>query len=233
MNLTYMTAIRDNLQIIGAKLEKFMQQYDRSGSGVKLLAVSKRHSTEKIREAYEAGQKAFGENYVQELLDKNEQLDDLDIEWHFIGPLQSNKTKKIAEVASWVHTIDRLKIARRLNDQRPDHLEPLAVCLQVNISDEESKSGVAEEQLLPLAKEIEKLPKLKLRGLMAIPAPENNFAKQREIFARVAAIQQSLNDKGFELDTLSMGMSNDMEAAIAEGATIVRIGTAIFGARED
>ena len=228
-----MTAIRDNLQIIGAKLKKFMQQYQRSGSEVKLLAVSKRHSTEKIREAYEAGQKAFGENYVQELLDKNKQLDDLDIEWHFIGPLQSNKTKKIAEVASWVHTIDRFKIAQRLNDQRPDHLDPLSVCLQVNISGEESKSGVSDEQLLSLAQEIKKLPKLKLRGLMAIPAPENDFAKQREIFARVAAIQQSLNNKGLELDTLSMGMSNDMEAAIAEGATIVRIGTAIFGARED
>jgi len=228
-----MTAISDNLQTIGAKLKKFMQQYHRTGNEVKLLAVSKRHSTDSIREAYEAGQKAFGENYVQELLDKNEQLDDLDVEWHFIGPLQSNKTKKIAKVANWVHTIDRLKIAQRLNNQRPENLGPLSVCIQVNISDEESKSGVAEDQLLILAQEIIKLPNLKLRGLMAIPAPENNFTKQREIFARVAAIQRSLNNKGFELDTLSMGMSNDMEAAIAEGATIVRIGTAIFGARED
>lgn len=228
-----MTAIRDNLQIIGAKLKKFIQQYHRSDSEVKLLAVSKRHSTDKIREAYEAGQKAFGENYVQELLDKNEQLDDLDIEWHYIGPLQSNKTRKIAEVASWVHTIDRLKIAQRLNNQRPESLGPLSVCLQVNISGEKSKSGIAEEQLLALAQQVKELPNLKLRGLMVIPAPENNFTKQREIFARVAAIQQALNDKCFELDTLSMGMSNDMEAAIAEGATIVRIGTAIFGARED
>ena len=236
-----MTSIRDNLQIIGAKLEKFSVKYRGSSSKVKLLAVSKRHSSEKIREAYAFGQKAFGENYVQELLEKNRELADLKIEWHFIGPLQSNKVKKIAEVASWVHTVDRLKIAKGLNDNRPEQLPPLSICLQLNISGETSKSGVTETELLELAKEVTKLPRLKLRGLMVIPAPENDFDKQRAVFAKVASIrqklesslQQTLNLKEFKLDTLSMGMSDDMEAAIAEGATIVRIGTAIFGAREN
>lgn len=236
-----MTSIRDNLQIIGAKLEKFSVKYQGSSSKVKLLAVSKRHSSEKIREAYVFGQKAFGENYVQELLEKNRELADLEIEWHFIGPLQSNKAKKISEVASWVHAVDRLKIAKGLNDNRPDHLPPLSVCLQLNISGEKSKSGVTEAELFELAKQVCKFPRLKLRGLMVIPAPETNFDKQREVFAKVAvikqklekALQQSLKSDEIKLDTLSMGMSDDMEAAIAEGATIVRIGTAIFGVREN
>jgi pyridoxal phosphate enzyme (YggS family) len=236
-----MTSIRDNLQIIGAKIEKFSLKYQHSNNAVKLLAVSKRHSAEKIREAYDAGQTAFGENYVQELLEKNQQLSDLEIEWHYIGPLQSNKSKKISEVATWVHTVDRLKIAQGLNHNRPEHLAPLSICLQLNISRETSKSGVTEAELLGLAKEVLKLPRLKLRGLMVIPAPETNFDKQREVFAKVTSIKQqlekelqkSLNSEEIELDTLSMGMSDDMEAAIAEGATIVRIGTAIFGAREN
>ena len=228
-----MTQISDNLQIIGAKLKEFSLQYKRAENSVKLLAVSKRHESDKIRAAYEYGQRAFGENYVQELWEKYQQLSDLDIEWHFIGPLQSNKTRKIAEVADWVHTIDRIKIAQRLNDQRPENLVPLSVCIQLNISDEKSKSGVNKNEVTDLAKKIVKLPNLKLRGLMVIPAPEDNFDKQLEVFAKVCAIKDSLNaEQGIELDTLSMGMSNDIEAAIAGGSTMVRIGTAIFGQRE-
>ncbi len=233
-----MSKIRDNLQIIGAKLEQYLTQYQRPKNSVQLLAVSKRHTIDKIREAYDFGQRAFGENYVQELLDKNQQLDDLTIEWHFIGPLQSNKAKKIAEVASWVHAVDRLKIAQRLSDNRPNDMPPLSICLQVNISGEESKSGISPDELIPLAQQIAQLPRIKLCGLMAIPAPEDDFTKQRKVFAQVAelkdTLQKSLNQSGIEieLDTLSMGMSNDIEAAIAEGATIVRVGTAIFGQRE-
>lgn len=233
-----MSEIRDNLQTIGAKQDQYIKQYKRRGNSVQLLAVSKRHSIDKIRDAYEYGQRSFGENYVQELLDKNQQLEDLAIDWHYIGPLQSNKAKKISEVATWVHAVDRMKIAQRLSDNRPDDMPPLSICLQVNISEEESKSGINPNELVPLAKQIAQLPKINLRGLMVIPAPEDDFNKQREVFAQVAALKESLknslNEEGIkiELDTLSMGMSNDMEAAIAEGATIVRVGTAIFGQRE-
>jgi len=227
-----MTTIRDNLQIIGAKINQFCQKYDRDPSEVQLLAVSKKHPASAIQEAYAAGQTVFGENYAQELLDKAAALADLAIEWHFIGPMQSNKTRKIAAVASWVHTIDRLKIAQRLNDQRPSELDPLAVCIQVNISGELSKSGVMPDEVEPLAEAIHQLPNLSLRGLMVIPAPESDFDKQRAIFRQAALLKNQLNQTGLKLDTLSMGMSNDMEAAIAEGATIVRIGTAIFGARK-
>ncbi len=234
-----MTKIRDNLQIIGAKIKQHLSQYKRSESSALLLAVSKRHSIDKIRDAYEFGQRAFGENYVQELLDKNQQLNDLAIEWHFIGPLQSNKAKKIAEVANWVHAVDRLKIAQRLSDNRPENMPALSICLQVNISGEQSKSGISPDELTLLAKQVAQLPKIKLRGLMVIPAPEDDFIKQREVFAQVATLkghlQKQLNETGIivKLDTLSMGMSNDIEAAIAEGATIVRVGTAIFGQREN
>ena len=227
-----MTTIRDNLQIIGAKITQFCQKYNRDPSDVQLLAVSKKHPASAIEEAYAAGQTAFGENYAQELLDKAAALADLAIEWHFIGPMQSNKTRKIAAVASWVHTIDRLKIAQRLNDQRPEELDPLAVCIQVNISGELSKSGVMPDAVEPLAKAIHQLPNLSLRGLMVIPAPESDFNKQRAVFRQAALLKDQLNQTGLKLDTLSMGMTNDMEAAIAEGATIVRIGTAIFGARK-
>lgn len=227
-----MTKIRDKLQIIGTEIENATEQFQRTKNSVQLLAVSKRHPVEAIQEAYQAGQTAFGENYVQELLEKAEALHELDIEWHFIGPLQSNKTKPIATTASWVHTIDRLKIAQRLNDQRPEGLPPLSVCIQVNISGEDSKSGVKDNELGELAQQISKMPRLRLRGLMAIPAPTNDFEKQRETFAKISALKDQLNQCGYHLDTLSMGMSADMEAAIAEGATIVRIGTAIFGARE-
>ena len=233
-----MSKIRDNLQIIGAKLEQYSNQYNRPKNSVSLLAVSKRHTIDKIREAYEFGQRSFGENYVQELLDKNNQLEDLAIEWHFIGPLQSNKAKKITEVAAWVHAVDRLKIAQRLSDYRPDDMPPLSICLQVNISGEETKSGIKPEELHALAHQIAQLPKIKLRGLMVIPAPQDDFVKQRKVFAEVNTLKDNLqqylvdNDISIDLDTLSMGMSNDIEAAIAEGATIVRVGTAIFGQRE-
>ena len=227
-----MTQIQDKLQIIGTEIKSAVEQYKREENSVQLLAVSKRHPVEAIEEAYHAGQIAFGENYVQELVEKAEALYKLNIEWHFIGPLQSNKTKQIAAVASWVHTIDRLKIAQRLNDQRPEILPPLSVCIQVNISGEESKSGVIGDELTELAQQISKMPRLRLRGLMAIPAPTSDFIKQREVFTEVTALKDQLNQRGYDLDTLSMGMSGDMEAAIAEGATIVRIGTAIFGARD-
>ena len=229
--------IRDNLQITGANIQKFAQKYHRPATDIQLLAVSKKHSAESIQKAFEAGQHSFGENYVQELLDKAEHLKELEIDWHFIGPLQANKTKKISQVASWVHTIDRFKIAKRLNEQRPDNLLPLSVCIQVNISAEESKSGVLAEEVAQLAKQILELPRLRLRGLMAIPAPESDFNQQRAVFKKVAELKEKLNKElhsllDHPLDTLSMGMSADMEAAIAEGATIVRIGTAIFGIRE-
>lgn len=233
-----MSKIRDNLQIIGAKLEEYTKLYNRTKSTVSLLAVSKRHPVDKIREAYDFGQRAFGENYVQELLDKKNQLHDLEIEWHFIGPLQSNKAKKISEAAAWVHAVDRLKIAQRLSDNRPDNLPPLSICLQVNISGEETKSGIKPDELNEFALKVASLPNIQLRGLMVIPAPEEDFTKQREVFAQVRILMQNLqsylseNAITVNLDTLSMGMSNDIEAAIAEGATIVRVGTAIFGQRD-
>ena len=233
-----MSKIRDNLQIIGAKLEEYTKLYNRTKSTVSLLAVSKRHPVDKIREAYDFGQRAFGENYVQELLDKKNQLHDLEIEWHFIGPLQSNKAKKISEAAAWVHAVDRLKIAQRLSDNRPDNMPPLSICLQVNISGEETKSGIKPDELNEFALKVASLPNIQLRGLMVIPAPEEDFTKQREVFAQVSILMQNLqsylceNAITVNLDTLSMGMSNDIEAAIAEGATIVRVGTAIFGQRD-
>jgi len=227
-----MSKIRDKLQTIGANINQFADKYGRDSSHIQLLAVSKRHSVDLIREAYQSGQHAFGENYAQEMLDKAEDLADLAIEWHFIGPLQSNKTKRIAETASWVHTIERLKIAKRLNDQRPDKLPPLNICIQINSDEEASKSGIHIEDLSEFATEISNLKNLCLRGLMAIPAPQTDFIKQRQAFSKVTKAYEELKQQGFKLDTLSMGMSNDMEAAIAEGATIVRIGTAIFGKRD-
>lgn len=221
----------DKLQIVGDDISNTSDHYQRKQNRVQLLAVSKRHPASAIREAFACGQTAFGENYAQEMLEKAELLSDLAIEWHFIGPLQSNKTRPIAAVADWVHALDRLKIARRLSEQRPDDLPPLSVCLQVNISEEESKSGVLPHEVSALAKEIAVLPNIKLRGLMAIPKVETDFNKQREIFAKLRGLQEELIKKGLQLDTLSMGMSADMPAAIAEGATIVRIGTAIFGKR--
>ena len=196
-----------------------------------LVAVSKTQSSEKVREAYQAGQHAFGENYLQEALNKQVELADLKIEWHFIGPIQSNKTQPIAQHFSWVHGVDRLKIAQRLSDARPLDLPPLQICLQVNISGEASKSGVAPQELLDLVQAIRALPNLTLRGLMTIPEPTDDEALQRQQFKQMRYLLNDLNKQGFMLDTLSMGMSSDYKIAIEEGATIVRIGSAIFGAR--
>ena len=226
-----MTAILSNLQVIRLAIAQAAQAVQRDPAGVMLLAVSKTFPAEAVREAYAAGQCAFGENYVQEALDKIEALRDLPLEWHFIGPIQSNKTRVIAESFSWVHGVDRLKIAQRLSEQRQLHLPPLNICLQVNVSGEGSKSGVAPEEVEALALQVVKLPGLKLRGLMAIPAPADAPAAQRLPFAQMQRLLQQLNAHGLSLDTLSMGMSHDYPAAIAEGATIVRVGTAIFGVR--
>ncbi|HQS36706.1 MAG: YggS family pyridoxal phosphate enzyme [Methylotenera sp. 24-45-7] len=198
---------------------------------VKLVAVSKAQTADAVREAYQAGQTIFGENYLQEALDKQQLLTDLNIEWHFIGPIQSNKTQPISQNFDWVHSVDRLKIAQRLNDARPADLAPLQICLQVNVSNEDSKSGVAPADLAALASEIKKLPKLTLRGLMAIPAPSKDVTQQTAQFKQVRQCYDALLAQGFALDTLSIGMSDDYLPAIAQGATFVRIGSAIFGAR--
>lgn len=212
------------------------RQAGRAPESVNLLAVSKTFGPEAVIEAADAGQREFGENYVQEALDKiaavKARRPDLDLIWHFIGPLQSNKTRPVAEKVDWVHSVDRLKIAQRLSDQRPENLPPLNICLQVNVSGEASKSGVAPEELPALASEVTGLPRLRLRGLMAIPEPEDDPVLQRRPFALLRDLQQQLSADGIFTDTLSMGMSADMSSAIAEGATIVRIGTAIFGQRD-
>ena len=228
-----MSVIAANLQAVKNDIAAAAQQASRDPSGVTLLAVSKTLSPDRVREAFEAGQPAFGENYVQEGLDKIAALGDLRsrIAWHFIGPLQSNKTRPVAEQFDWVHAIDRLKIAERLSAQRPADLAPLQVCIQVNISNEDTKSGVLPEEVLALARAVAALPNLRLRGLMAIPAPAADLAAQRVPFAALRRLLEELRQSGLDVDTLSMGMSADMPAAIAEGATMVRIGTAIFGAR--
>lgn len=225
--------ICDRLKTVKQKIHDAEQRYHRMPGSVQLLAVSKTKPISAIREVWNCGQRSFGENYAQELLDKSEALNDLDIDWHFIGPLQSNKTRIIAAHAHWAHSIEREKIAVRLNEQRPDNLPPLNICLQINISGETSKSGLMPEAVQDLAEQILTLPRLRLRGLMTLPAPGQGFEQQRKAFARVRKLFEDLKAQGIELDTLSMGMSGDMEAAIAEGATIVRIGTAIFGARDN
>jgi pyridoxal phosphate enzyme (YggS family) len=230
-NARIMTAIASNLQAVGRILSQAATTAQRDAENIALLAVSKTFPADAVREAYAAGQRAFGENYLQEALDKMEALRDLNIEWHFIGPIQSNKTRPIAENFSWVHSVDRLKIAERLSAQRPTSLPPLNICIQVNISDEDSKSGTAPADALELAQAVARLPHLKLRGLMAIPAPAEILAQQRKPFAQLRELMQQMNTQGLQLDTLSMGMSHDLEAAILEGATIVRVGTAIFGGR--
>ena len=227
-----MTAILSNLQATREAIAQAAKAAHRNVTEVRLLAVSKTFPAAAVREAYQAGQTAFGENYLQEALDKMSVLRDLPLEWHFIGPIQSNKTRAIAESFAWVHGVDRLKIAERLAAQRPAHLPPLNICLQVNVSGEDSKSGVAPEEVLELAQAVASLPNLKLRGLMAIPAPAANEMEQRAPFAQMRILLDKLNLQGMTLDTLSMGMSHDYPAAIMEGATIVRIGTAIFGSRD-
>jgi hypothetical protein len=203
----------------------------RAASDVSLLAVSKTFSADAVRCAFDAGQRLFAESYAQEALAKIAALQDLPVEWHFIGPIQSNKTRAIAGNFAWVHSVDRLKIAERLSAQRPVDLPALQVCLQVNISDEASKSGVPALEVCELAHAISHLPNLRLRGLMAVPAPSDDVAVQRAAFAKLHALYEKLNEQGLQLDTLSMGMSHDFAAAISEGATLVRVGSAIFGNR--
>ena len=226
-----MTAITSNLQAVNGAIAQAMCMAHRRKESIALLAVSKGVSTVAMREAYQAGQRAFGESYIQEALDKIELLRDLPIQWHFIGPVQSNKTRAIAMHFAWVHSVDRLKIAERLSAQRPASLPPLNVCIQVNVSEEVSKSGVVPGGLMELAQAVVSLPQLKLRGLMAIPAPAEELEAQRIPFFKLHELMQQINTQGLALDTLSMGMSHDFSAAILEGATIVRVGTAIFGER--
>ena len=219
------------MQAVRAAIADAAETCGRAPQDIELLAVSKTFSADAVREAYDAGQRRFGENYVQEGLDKIAALQGLQIEWHFIGPIQSNKTRPIAEHFDWVHGIERLKIAERLSAQRPAGLPPLQVCLQVNVSGEASKSGVPPDEAETLAHDIAALPNLHLRGLMTVPAPSDDIADQRAAFAQLRVLFKRLKRNGLQLDTLSMGMSHDFPAAIAEGATLVRIGSAIFGNR--
>jgi hypothetical protein len=226
--------LQANLHALHERITKAARAAGRDPSSVRLLAVSKAFPATVIAEAARAGQRAFGENYVQEALAKMDELvdsADQPLEWHFIGPIQSNKTRAIAQAFDWVQSVDRLKIAERLAEQRPANLPLLNVLLQVNVSGEASKAGVAPDQLSQLAAAVAHLPRLRLRGLMAIPAPETDVERQRLAFARTNKLFRQLRAEGLKVDVLSMGMSDDLEAAIAEGATMVRIGTAIFGAR--
>ncbi|MBP55098.1 YggS family pyridoxal phosphate-dependent enzyme [Marinobacter sp.] len=230
-----MSSIADNIGSVTRRIQKATLKAGRGGGSVHLLAVSKTRPADELRMAYNAGQRAFGENYVQEALDKMDELRGLNaIEWHFIGPTQSNKTRQIAEAFAWVHSVDRLKIAQRLNDQRPLSLPPLNICLQVNINNEKSKSGCALEDLIDMADAIEEMPNLSLRGLMAIPDPDQPEAELRSSFRKLANALKQMRQEApgcGPLDTLSMGMSGDLEMAIEEGATWVRVGTALFGPR--
>lgn len=227
MNLS----IADNLKHVQAQIERACQAAGRPVGSVRMLAVSKTWGPEAVRAAHAAGQTAFGENYIQEAVDKIDALKDLALEWHCIGPIQSNKTRLVAEHFDWVHSVDRLKIAQRLSEQRPDHLPPLQVCIQVNVDGGESKSGVSPQELPALAQAVATLPRLQLRGLMTIPEPAETDAQMRAVHAQAKTLLEALRQQGLPLDTLSMGMSADMEAAIAEGSTMVRVGTAIFGKR--
>ena len=226
-----MTTIAANLQAVKSRVAAACATAGRDADSVTLLAVSKTWPAAAVGEAAAAGQCDFGENYMQEALAKMAALGDTNLVWHFIGPLQSNKTRAVAEHFSWAHSVDRLKIAERLSAQRPAGMAPLQVCLQVNVSGEDSKSGCAPSELPALAMTVAQLPNLRLRGLMAIPEPTDDRALQRHRFAYLRELRETLNAKGMELDTLSMGMSDDLETAVAEGATIVRVGTAIFGRR--
>jgi len=230
-----MSTIAHKLQAVDASIAAAARAAGRARADVQLLAVSKTFGPDAVLEAVRAGQRAFGENYLQEALDKiaavKAAAPDTPVEWHFIGPIQSNKTRPIAEHVDWVHTVEREKIAQRLSEQRPAGMAPLNICLQVNISGEASKSGVAPAELAALAHAVAGLPNLKLRGLMAIPQPAADFEQQRAPFAQLRALYEQLRADGLDLDTLSMGMSADLRAAVLEGATMVRIGSAIFGSR--
>jgi pyridoxal phosphate enzyme (YggS family) len=226
-----MASISENIFRVGKQIAEAAQACGRAPEAITLLAVSKTQSAATVREAYAAGQRDFGENYVQEALDKIGALPLPGLVWHFIGPLQSNKTRDIASHFDWVHSVDRLKIATRLNEQRPAGMAPLNVCIQVNISEEDSKSGVAMADVEALCEALQSLPNLRLRGLMAIPAPCDDPVAQRAVYAPLTALLRQLQARYPCMDTLSIGMSADIAAAIAEGSTLVRVGTAIFGAR--
>lgn len=230
-----MSSISNNLQAVHRAIEQAATMVSRDPHAVTLLAVTKTFGIDVVLDAARAGQRAFGENYVQEAVDKivaaKQCTPSLDLEWHFIGPIQSNKTRLIAEHFDWVHSVDREKIAQRLSDQRPPNLRPLQLCLQVNVSGEASKSGVTISDTVALARAIAALPRIRLRGLMAIPEPSDDITQQRAAFSQVRTLFKQCIDSGIDMDSLSMGMSADLSAAIAEGATIVRIGSAIFGKR--
>jgi pyridoxal phosphate enzyme (YggS family) len=225
------TSVSANLVKVRKRIELACEAVGRAPDAVKLLAVSKTMPAQAVRDAFAAGQLAFGENYIQEGVDKIASLVDLPIEWHCIGPIQSNKTKLVAENFAWVHSIDRLKIAERLSAQRPAHLPPLQVCLQVNVDGGSNKSGVAPAELLALAQAVAKLPHLQLRGIMTIPEPTETETATRAVHHQAKSLFDNLKAAGLTVDTLSMGMTGDLEAAVAEGSTCVRVGTAIFGAR--
>ncbi|MCP5347533.1 MAG: YggS family pyridoxal phosphate-dependent enzyme [Gammaproteobacteria bacterium] len=226
-----MRRIADNISEILERIHAFEKSYQRPEGAVTLLAVSKTQPAEAIRQAYAAGIRDFGENYLQEAEAKIAALSDLDLTWHFIGPIQSNKTRLLARHFHWVHSVDRLKVARRLSEQREDSQAPLNICVQVNLSGEDSKSGISLADTESFCQQVATLPRLQLRGLMSIPAAESDFGRQRQQFARLATEFKRLRSQFAGFDTLSMGMSGDYEAAIAEGATLIRIGTAVFGAR--
>jgi hypothetical protein len=226
-----MLNIKQNLLTLNTNILSIAKDSNRDPKSIILLAVSKRHSIESIKELHSYGQNHFGENFVQEGVDKIRAIKSAKLCWHFIGHIQSNKTRLIAEHFNWVHTVDRIKIAERLSKQRPKTAADLNICVQVNIDQEESKSGVTIDALLQLCEAIDELPKLKLRGLMCIPANQKDFEEQRKPFAKIYQQQELLIQHGLKLDTLSMGMTNDFEAAIKEGATIIRVGTALFGSR--
>lgn len=226
-----MTTIRNNLQRVHDRIAAACAGAHRDVNEVTLLAVSKTFGPPAVREACSAGQTAFGENYIQEAVDKMAALGDLPLEWHCIGPVQSNKTRLVATHFHWVHTVDRLKIAQRLSEQRPPDMTPLQVCIQVNIDGGATKAGVPAHEVLPLARDVARLPRLVLRGLMTIPEPAPDFESQKAVHLRAKALFDELRAAGLALDTLSMGMTADLEAAIAAGSTLVRVGTAIFGGR--
>ena len=229
-----MPTIQENITAVQKRLQQAASDAGRNPAEIQLLAVSKTRNIAQISQAITAGVFCFGENYLQEAMDKIDQLDDSRLDWHFIGPLQSNKTRQAAENFAWVHTVDRVKIAQRLSAQRPDDMPALNICLQINIDNEESKSGFNQDQAVEVAATIAQLPKLKLRGLMAIPKLRTVYKEQRQAFAQLRVLMEQINstlDNCHKLDTLSMGMSADLEAAVAEGATLVRVGTDIFGTR--
>jgi pyridoxal phosphate enzyme (YggS family) len=227
-----MTMIADHLQHVRERIVQACKTAQRPPEAVRLLAVSKTFDADAVRQAFEAGQTAFGENYIQEAVDKIALLTDLPLQWHCIGPIQSNKTRLVAGHIDWVHSVDRLKIAQRLSEQRPAHLPPLQVCIQVNIDGGPTKAGVAPQEALALAQAVAELPRLRLRGIMTIPEPAIDFVAACAIHTRAKALFDALNYAGLGLDTLSMGMTADLEAAIASGSTMVRVGTAIFGGRQ-